>query len=68
MELGTVRWYNPAKGYGFIDTDEGVEAFVRYTAVDVDGFQALEQDERVEVDVRATDRGPEAVVVRPLGR
>lgn len=63
---GTVRWYNPGKGYGFIDADDGAEVFVRYTAVEVPGFKVLEQDQRVELETEQTDRGPEAVRVVPV--
>ena len=59
VEPAVVHWYNQAKGYGFLRTDDGAEVFVRYTAVDVPGYKALEQGQRVSARVVPTDRGPE---------
>lgn len=63
---GRVRWYNPQKGYGFVDTDDGREVFVRYSVIEMDGYQALAQDLMVDLDIDVTDRGLEASRVCPL--
>ena len=64
---GRVRWYNPQKGYGFVDTDDGREVFVRYTVIEMDGYKALEEDQAVDLELTPTDRGLEASRVRVLG-
>ena len=62
-----VRWFNAEKGYGFL-APEGSddEVFVRWEAVQMDGWRTLVADQVVDVVVRDTDRGPEAVTVVPV--
>ncbi|PRW63562.1 cold-shock protein [Actinopolyspora mortivallis] len=52
MAVGTVKWFNPEKGYGFIATDNGSDVFVHYTAIDMDGFRTLDEGDRVEYEVK----------------
>ncbi|NHD18279.1 MULTISPECIES: cold-shock protein [Actinopolyspora] len=52
MAVGTVKWFNPEKGYGFIATDNGSDVFVHYSAIDMDGFRTLDEGDRVEYEVK----------------
>lgn len=61
---GTVQWFSRAKGYGFIREDGGSDIFVHYTAIEMDGFRALESGCRVIYDVGNGPRGPQAENVR----
>lgn len=60
---GKVKWFDSAKGYGFIHTDEGKDVFVHYTGIEREGFKALEQGQEVEFDITDGKRGPQAVKV-----
>lgn len=62
---GTVRWFNTAKGYGFISPDEGErDVFVHYTAIQSeDRFRNLQEEERVEFTIEETEKGPQAIDV-----
>ncbi len=64
--IGQVKWYNPAKGYGFITKADGSEIFVHRTSLGA-GVHALAEGTRVEFEVQQSDKGPEAVNVVPLG-
>ena len=55
---GTVKWFNEAKGYGFLSQDEGEDIFVHYTAIQGDGFRTLKEGQEVEFNV---DRGPKGL-------
>ena len=64
-ETGTVKWYNPMKGFGFIEPDQGgKDIFVHVSALQRSGITSLAEDQRVAVDVAAGNRGPEAVSLR----
>ena len=65
-ETGTVKWFNNAKGYGFISRDSGDDVFVHYTAVEGDGFRSLQENQRVEFDVQQGPKGLQAAHVRVL--
>ncbi len=67
MALGTVKWFYPDKGYGFIAVDNGRDVFVHYTAIQMDGYRTLEEGQRVEFDIMQSDRGPQADAVRAVG-
>jgi len=64
---GTVKWFNPQKGYGFIEREEGDDVFVHYSAIDEAGFKTLDEGEEVEFVVVDSDRGPQAANVKRLG-
>lgn len=53
MALGTVKWFNSEKGYGFIATDGGPDVFVHHSAIQMDGYRTLLEGDRVEFEVRA---------------
>ena len=63
---GKVKWFNAEKGYGFITTEEDYEVFVHYSAIQGEGFKALEEGQEVEFDVTEGDRGPQAANVTKL--
>jgi len=64
MPLGKVKWFNNAKGYGFITTDEGQDAFVHYTSITGDGFKTLKEGEDVEFELTEGPKGAKAVNVQ----
>ncbi len=64
--LGTVKWFDGERGYGFIAQEDGDEVFVHCSAVLADGRQQLEQGQPVEYEIESTDRGLQAVDVVPL--
>ena len=63
---GKVKWFNPAKGYGFIIGDDGKEVFVHFTAINQEGYRSLDNDQRVSYDVNEGSKGPQAVNVTTL--
>ena len=60
---GTVKWFNDAKGYGFITTDEGKDVFVHFSAIAMDGFKSLAEGQRVEFEITQGQKGDQAVNV-----
>lgn len=58
--VGTVKWFNNAKGYGFIEQDEGQDIFVHYTAIIGDGYKTLIQGQEVEFELINGPKGPQA--------
>jgi CspA family cold shock protein len=64
MATGTVKWFNDAKGYGFISQEGGEDVFVHHTAIQMDGFRTLKEGERVEFDVAQGPKGLQAANVR----
>ncbi len=63
---GTVKWFDPKKGYGFITTENGEDVFVHWSAIQTEGFKTLKENERVEFEIQKGSKGPQAVNVRPL--
>ena len=67
MATGTVKWFNDAKGYGFIAPDEGSkDLFVHFSNIAGEGFKSLSEGSRVEYEARAGTKGPEATNVIPI--
>lgn len=66
MALGTVKWFNAEKGYGFITVDDsGDDIFVHWSAIEGEGYRALDEGQRVELEVGEGEKGPQAENVRP---
>ena len=61
---GTVKWFNDAKGYGFISQESGEDVFVHYSAIEMDGFRTLREGDKVEFEVKRGPKGLHAVSVR----
>jgi CspA family cold shock protein len=64
--VGTVKWFNRAKGYGFIAREGGEDVFVHYSAIQENGFRNLEEGQRVEFEVEMGPKGAHAVRVVKL--
>lgn len=60
MLEGTVKWFNDAKGFGFIQQDNGSDVFVHHTAIQGQGFKSLDEDARVSFDIVDGPKGPAA--------
>lgn len=60
LQTGTVKWFNAEKGYGFIETQEGGDVFVHFSAITGEGFKTLEEGQRVQFEVVQGNRGPQA--------
>ncbi len=63
---GKVKWFNDAKGFGFIEQEGGSDVFVHYSAIQMDGFKTLKQGQDVEFEVKDGDKGPQASNVMKL--
>jgi len=67
MAQGTVKWFNADKGFGFISVDDSDDdVFVHFSAIEANGFRSLEENQRVEFDVKQGDRGQQADRVRVI--
>jgi CspA family cold shock protein len=67
MAQGTVKWFNADKGYGFIAPDDGSgDVFVHFSAIEANGYRALEENQKVEYSVTQGPKGPQAAQVRAL--
>lgn len=57
MARGKVKWFNDAKGYGFIEQDGGEDVFVHFSSISMDGFKTLAEGQAVEFDIKNGDKG-----------
>ena len=64
--IGTVKWFNAAKGYGFIGREGGEDVFVHFSAIQSDGYRRLEKDQQVEFSVEEGPKGLQAANVVPV--
>ena len=60
MSVGTVKWFNSKKGYGFIAADDGRDIFVHYASILSDGFKTLSEGDKVSFEVTQGEKGPRA--------
>ncbi len=63
MTNGKVKWFSNQKGYGFIETDDGEDIFVHFSAIQVEGFKTLSQGQEVEFEISEGPKGPQAANV-----
>lgn len=63
MQQGTVKWFNPEKGFGFIEIEGGDDVFVHFSAIQGEGFKTLEEGQQVTFDTEQGQRGLQAVNV-----
>ncbi|HSO26987.1 MAG TPA: cold-shock protein [Anaerolineales bacterium] len=64
--IGTVKWFNGSKGYGFIEREGGEDVFVHFSAIQGDGYRNLEEGQRVEFTVTQGAKGPQASNETPV--
>ena len=67
MAIGTVKWFDSKKGFGFILNPEGTDVFVHFSSIEGDGFRSLKDGEKVEFDQIAGAKGLSAQAVKRLG-
>ena len=67
MAVGTVKWFNADKGYGFITPDGGgPDVFAHFSAISSNGFRSLDENQRVEFDITPGAKGPQAANIRAV--
>ena len=67
MAIGTVKWFNADKGFGFITPDDGgADVFAHFPAIQTSGYRSLDENQRVEFEVTQGQKGPQAENIRPL--
>ena len=67
MTVGTVKWFNAEKGFGFIAPEDGsADVFAHYSAIQTSGYRSLDENQKVEFDVTQGPKGPQAETIRPL--
>ncbi len=62
-KTGTVKWFNDAKGFGFIQQEDGPDVFVHFSAISAEGFKSLAENDRVEFEITQGPKGPQAANV-----
>ena len=67
MAQGKVKWFNDAKGFGFVQQEGGPDVFVHYTAISAEGFKSLAEGDMVEFEVKQGPKGLQAANVRKIG-
>lgn len=66
MATGTVKWFNPEKGFGFISQSDGPDVFVHFSAIEGEGYRNLDENDKVEFDVTSGPKGANASNVRRI--
>jgi len=66
MSEGKVKWFNERKGFGFIESDEGQDVFVHFSAIQDNGFKTLQEGQRVSFDILNGQKGLSAANVKPM--
>ena len=66
MATGTVKWFNPEKGFGFISQEGGPDVFVHFSAIQASGYRTLEENDKVEFEITSGPKGPNAANVRRI--
>ncbi|MCW8860204.1 MAG: cold-shock protein [Deltaproteobacteria bacterium] len=66
MAEGSVKWFNEAKGFGFIEQDNGPDLFVHFSQIQGDGFKTLNEGERVSFEVTQGEKGPQSANVHKM--
>jgi cold shock protein len=67
MAQGKVKWFNDAKGFGFVQQEGGPDVFVHYTAISAEGFKSLAEGDQVEFEIKQGPKGLQAANVRKVG-
>jgi len=66
-KTGKVKWFNDAKGFGFVTPDDGSkDVFVHFSSIQGDGFKSLAEGDKIEFEVQESDKGPKAANVRKI--
>lgn len=63
MQTGKVKWFNAGKGFGFIESEDGTDVFVHYSAIEMDGYKTLDEGMEVQFEVVDGAKGPQAANV-----
>ncbi len=66
MARGRIKWFNDAKGYGFIEQSDGEDVFVHFSAINMEGFKTLTEGQEVEFELRQTEKGLQAANVESV--
>ena len=59
-QVGKVKWFNSAKGYGFIECEDGQDIFVHFSAITGEGYKTLEEGQKVQFEIAQGEKGPQA--------